>query len=90
MAAYDRAGCVCDTIGCNVGIDRHDVSAAVALVPAVLMPVDTGTFGGAFAWLAAVGVVGGAAFVLLARGIAPREYADARASLRNLSFSRRG
>ncbi len=64
-------------------------AGAVALVPAMLMPVDTGSFGGAFAWLAAVGMVGGAAFVLLARGIAPREYADARSSLRNLSFPRR-
>jgi putative peptidoglycan lipid II flippase len=65
------------------------VAGAIALIPAVLMPVDTGSFGGALTWLAAVGVVGGAAFVVLARGIAPREFADARASLRNLSFARR-
>ena len=58
------------------------------LVPAFLMPTNTGTFWGAFAWLAVVSVVGGAAFAALARVLAPREFADARTSLGNLSFSR--
>lgn len=65
------------------------VAGAVALIPAFLMPADTGTFWGAFAWLVVVSLVGGAVFVVLARLLAPREFADARTSLRNLSFSRR-
>lgn len=65
------------------------VAGAIALVPAFLMPDGTGTFWGAFAWLAVVSLVGGAVFVLMARTLAPREFADARVSLRNLSFPRR-
>jgi putative peptidoglycan lipid II flippase len=64
-------------------------AGAVALIPAFLLPVGTGDFWGAFAWLAAVATVGGAAFVVLAHSLAPREFADARISLRNLSLSRR-
>ena len=55
----------------------------VALVPFFLMP-DGDTFWAAVAWLAVVGAVGGAAFVLLCRLLAPRELADARMSLGNL------
>jgi putative peptidoglycan lipid II flippase len=65
------------------------VGGAVALIPAFLMPADTATFWGAFTWLAVVSLVGGAAFTAMVRTVAPREFADARASLRNLSFSRR-
>ena len=65
------------------------VGGAVALIPALLMPGDTATFWGAFMWLAVVSLVGGAAFTAVVRTVAPREFADARASLRNLSFSRR-
>ncbi len=65
------------------------VAGAIALVPAFLMPDGTGTFWGAAAWLAVVFGVGGVGFVSLARVIAPREFADARTSLRNLSFARR-
>jgi putative peptidoglycan lipid II flippase len=65
------------------------VAGAIALIPALLMPGGTGTFWGAMAWLAVVSLVGGAVFVALARMLAPREFADARRSLANLSFSRR-
>ncbi len=65
------------------------VAGAIALVPAFLMPTDTGTFSGAAAWLAVVSAVGGVAFIIVSRAVAPREFADARAALRNLSFARR-
>jgi putative peptidoglycan lipid II flippase len=65
------------------------VAGAVALVPAFLVPGGAGSFWGAAAWLAIVSAVGGAVFVLMARALAPREFADARLSLSNLSFARR-
>ncbi len=55
----------------------------VALVPFFLMP-DGNSFWRALAWLAVVSVAGGLAFVALARVLAPRELADARAALSNL------
>ncbi len=55
----------------------------VALVPFFLMP-DGNSFSRALAWLAVVSVAGGLAFVALARVLAPRELADARAALRSL------
>ncbi len=64
-------------------------AGVVALVPAFLMPTDSSTCWGAAAWLMGVSAVGGVAFVAIARTVAPREFADARSSLRNLSFSRR-
>ncbi len=55
----------------------------VALVPFFLMP-NGNSFWRALAWLAVVSVAGGLAFVALARVLAPRELADARAALSNL------
>lgn len=55
----------------------------VALVPFFLMP-EGNSFWTAVSWLVVVGAVGGGAFVLLCRLLAPRELADARMSLRNL------
>ena len=64
------------------------VAGAVALVPAVLMPTDSRTFWGAALWLVVVGIVGGTVFTILARFLAPREFADARTALRNLTIAR--
>jgi putative peptidoglycan lipid II flippase len=61
----------------------------LALVPALLMPSGAGSFWGSVAWLAVVSAVGGLVFAALARALAPREFADARTSLANLSFARR-
>jgi hypothetical protein len=58
-----------------------------ALIPVFLMPSGD-TFWSAVVWLAVVGAVGGAVFVVLARVLAPRELADARLSLRNLRGGR--
>lgn len=57
--------------------------AVAALIPVFLMPSGD-TFWSAVVWLAVMGAVGGAVFVVLARVLAPRELADARLSLRNL------
>ena len=65
------------------------VAGAVALVPAFLMPDGAGSFWGSVTWLAVVSAVGGLVFVAMARALAPREFADARLSLSNLSFARR-
>lgn len=65
------------------------VAGGAAMVPAFLMPSGAGTFWGSAAWLAVVSAVGGVVFVAMARALAPREFADARLSLSNLSFARR-
>ena len=65
------------------------IGGAAALLPAFLLPIDTDAFGGALAWLVIVSAIGGLVFAVAARLLAPREFADARTSLGNISFARR-